>query len=103
MPITRCRFRPSPHPPSSNRTFVFPAYGAPTGFHRGGTRNKAPTASVICAAPLLSSPLDTAFSEGPGIIVGVLQAIRQSPFLAIFESTPELRAKPPELAGPGAW
>jgi hypothetical protein len=30
------------------------------------TRNKAPAASVICAAPLLSSPLDTAFSEGPG-------------------------------------
>src|SRR3982074_2152501 len=84
------RQRSVSHPRSSNRTCGFPASGSPTGCpvrHADQIIDRKRHLRGVS----LPSPCDTAFSR---IIVGVVRLIANHLHLAIFESTPEVRALP---------
>src|SRR4051794_35452288 len=87
------RQRSVSHPRSSNRTCPIKASGSPTGFTERHTQSN-PTARGYSTVSNSPSPLDTAISSG-ACHCRCLQAFANHRDLAIFESTPEVRALPP--------
>ena len=84
------RQHPVSHPRSSNRTCPIKASGSPTGFTVRHTGVNQPHAASARLATLLR--LSTQQSPAAPVFDGVLRLIANHHDLAIFESTPEVRA-----------
>ena len=85
------RQRSVSHPRSSNRTCPIKASGSPTGFIVRHTGSKPLTARGFCTVSTLLRP-STQQSRTAPVFDGVLRLIANHHDLAIFESTPEVRA-----------